>query len=259
MNLLIKVAGRTFGKQGYMGYGIAAYDRHRLLFHESHTIKEKNKNREVATCIAITKAVEWAKSQQFTDLIIASDNEALVNALKGGTQSHNSKEYQYLTDVIRKLPFKITFQWTTVKKNKMADALALKAVGTPNALIHIDGRIEYWKNQDIPMHIKGIPDTPKEIKLKIIDMNKRTNFSYKDCLGLEVKENDPFNTLKQKKLKEYICLRYGKDLAEYIEAVLETAHEGYRVSSYKWIARGLNPNAAFKRTSIEMEEFGQIK
>lgn len=256
MDVLIKVAGRTFGKKGNMGIGVVGYDRHRLLLHDSQRISDKTKNTDVATCLAVNLALNWIERKKYKKVTLAIDNYRVFNSLVGYVDRAITEYIERIKKKIKQLEIDVQYQLVTVKKNKLADALALKAIGKPVALVHGDGRIEYWKSTNIPLSVVGAPSVERNIKAKIQVLNQRKNFNYNDCASLTLEKVDQYSNFKQKKLKEIIVLRYGQEKASFIESVLETANEGYKVSSYRWIARGLNPNAAFKRASIEMEQFG---
>lgn len=263
--MLIKVSGRIFGNKGYMGYGIVVVEGHKLLWHNSALIKQKGGSEDYAVYKAVVESMSWAIEQKISSIEIAIDHpkafKTLLNLKKNNLYFSENKLIRKELNSISRLStlVDVFYKYTTIKNNKMANALALKVIGMPIAYIYEDGRIEYWQTKEISLMKRGLPDPQKTLKFILHDLNQRKNFNETDLNRLAYIKKDQYDTFGIAKLKHFILLRYGEKDSCFIEKILASAHEGYRLSAYRWIARGLNPNAAFKKAAIEMKTFGTKK
>lgn len=258
-NCTIECDGASAGNPGVMGIGVAIYSNDKLIHMFYQTCAEGTNNE--AEYLAIIQALIRFKELniQCKNILVCSDSEVVICQLNGEykvNHDHLYRLYNSVQALKKELNCKISFRWTPREENKIADALASKGAGMPQAIVR-DNEVIEWEDKRIKENIdrlEELPDLSQDVKNIINSLNNKSNKTkFKDFIKLKSGGIDKYSRLKLDTLKEYIQIRFGEYAYEWISEALEGANEDYVKNALKWTARGLKPNLALKKASVDME------
>lgn len=255
---VIHTDGACAGNPGLMGIGgIITKDGKTIQsFSEAKGLGTNNE----AEYLAVIAALEYILPLAPQSLIIISDSQLVVNQVNGiygVNYPHLAKLLSRVYQLINQLNCQVKVEWSVRDSNKEADALASKAAGMPMAPINADGKAELW-----------IPD-PDYIPLsddfeKLPPLNPECESTVKRIVGIGVKAKfgdyaavktggrDKYSRAGINDLKQYIAVRFGQDAVDWlVDAVGEETEYARKV--FRWAARGLPPDMALKKVSVDTE------
>ena len=106
---------------------------------------------------------------------------------------------------------------------------------------------ETSKLEELP---KLIEQCSREIR-KLILLGEQAKF--KDYAELKVGGIDGYSGANTGTLNLYIATRHGDNAVQWLTDVLSEAEKGYPQRALRWAARGLPPDMALKKASVDTE------
>ena len=145
------------------------------------------------------------------------------------------------------------FVWIPRDQNTDADTLASRAVGMPQAPMQ-EGHAESWcpdpAYQADPEALAALPQTGAAIARFLSLSSPR----FRDYLGLRTGGMDGYSRLRRDRLREIISLRHGPGAVAWLARALEDLEDSaYGKNALRWCARGLLPDLALKKASVDLE------
>ncbi|WP_279146672.1 MULTISPECIES: ribonuclease HI family protein [Clostridium] len=268
---IINTDGACSGNPGPMGIGGVIYDNNNVqLTTFSQNIGFGTNNE--AEYSAIIMALELIKNYTPGDILIRSDSEVVVSQLNGDysvRQDHLRRLYNKVKAKIKKLNCLVTFTWVKRSSNTAADKLASTALKIPQADVEqqVNNAEEYddvvetvpsWQadNNFIPDEslLADLPavneECGKEIN-QLIQLKDKTKF--KDYAKLKTHGIDNYSRKKTEELYKIIEVRFGPNTVQWLKNILGEEGNNYSKSILKWVARGLTPDLALKKASVDAE------
>lgn len=261
--LYIDTDGACTSNPGEMGIGAFIRSDQKIIEFITQKL-DKGSNNE-AEYWAVYYALVAAKKRAATNVTVRSDSQLIVNQLNGDYKVKSESLFK-IHDKIKRMVQdhfeKVEFVWVPREQNKFADALASHAIGMNNAIVDkINFKIEFWEADSTytpnPEDFEDLPCLNPETSFKINQLNQKDANKFKDFIELKTYGIDGYSKLKENDLLEIIEIRYGERTIEFLEKALEGTTTMYLKNVYKWIARGLNPNDAFKKVSVDIEMAGR--
>lgn len=256
--VVINTDGACAGNPGSMGIGGVIHQKYpeekTLTFSEP---AGRGSNNE-AEYLAVIKALELAIPLQPESVLVRSDSQLVIYQIAGAYRinfPHLAKLYSKVQNLVRQFPGKVEFAWVPREQNKQADALASKAAGMPQAVIKED-KIITWQGNYLPDKEKVEklppvnPDCQREIN-RLINLGERAKFQ--DFAKLKTGGLDGYSKASVGKLSEYAVARFGDESARWLKEATGNLEGEYGKSALRWVARGLPPDAALKKVSVDME------
>lgn len=252
--------GACIGNPGQMGIGCAIYNNNKLI----KTISEKagfgtNNEAEYLAMIAGLKATTEYKPKA---IFVYSDSQLVVNQVNGEwkiKKNHLEKLCEEIFEIINKnknICFEIN--WISRNYNKIADNLASSAIGH-NQGVFIDGKLVDWNEvvEITSLKERDISSLPKvnfpcEERISFANDSKEP-LRFRDFLALKTNGKDFYSFLTEEELFKIIEIRFGEETVDWIIKALENSDENFKKSAIRWIARGLYPNLALKKASVDEE------
>jgi ribonuclease HI len=209
-----------------------------------------------AEYLAVIEALKLLKDIKHEKALLMSDSQLVINQINGlyeVRKPHIHNLYAQVERLTKKLHY-INFRWIPREQNGEADALASSAASMPMAHIK-ENSIEFWKRD--PDHIPDLTDLPKTKTechkqiVKLLDLGPNARF--RDFRNLKTHGIDKYSRLKVNSLLKIIAQRYGSSTVEWLENTLGGFEDDYSRKVLKWCARGLEPDLALKKVSVEQE------
>ena len=246
--------GACAGNPGQMGIGVFLADALQNEIAKASESVGVGTNNE-AEYLAVLKAVTLASENDFPGVRIRSDSELVVKQLTGEYGINNPRLYA-LAKRIRKasqaLPEGFTIFWVPRESNKIADALASRATGMPQAPTESD-KVQWKPDPDFapdPEQLANLPTLKCDMKRFLANPNPK----FKDFLQLRSGGMDGYSRLGVDKALEIVNVRFGNKALEWIKESLEEAIDSaYGKNALRWCARGLPPDMALKKASVDLE------
>jgi len=245
--------GACIGNPGLMGIGVVFQNGGATEKSVSESCGYGTNNE--AEYLAVLRAVELAAEFQYRGVRVRTDSQLVVNQLNGEyaiNQPHLYKLAQKIKKKAQGLTEGFSILWTSRESNKEADALASKGAGTPQA----PTREEYegWSPDPefVPdsAALSKLPEGPQGIK----NLLAKNEPKFKDFLQLKVGGRDGYSNLSPDSLMEIVRTRHGDKAVEWIQKALEEAiSSSYGKNALRWCARGLSPDLALKKASVDLE------
>lgn len=254
----IHTDGAAAGNPGNIGIGvyIAQHDPEDTLCLISEAIGFGTNNE--AEYAAVVKALRIVTDFDLYPVLICSDSLLVINQILGKYKVESSnlaKHYAAVMKFLNKAEGKIVFQWVPRENNAIADALASKSVGMPQAIVR-NNKVLFWSNNekgekgDISNLPKANPECEKQINNILA---KGESAKFKDYANLKTGGCDSYSKASEGMLKSHVKSRYGAEAMEWILVSTMDAHKDYYLNSLRWCARGLTPPQALKKVSVDME------
>lgn len=165
---------------------------------------------------------------------------------------------------INRLGCQVDFEWIPRSENKFADTLASKAAGMPVARIinHYTG-LDEWKpdlyftpdEREFEKLPPLNPSCAREIE-RLLLLGDKAKFG--DYIRLKSGGMDEYSKADIEALKKYITIRHGPKAVPWIMDTLEDANPAYAANALRWAARGLPPDMALKKASMDMEMVSNV-
>lgn len=263
-NLIMYTDGACTSNPGDMGVGVYILNTDGDLMHLISKQVGLGTNNE-AEYHAIIEALKYAKEVEADEVEVRADSQIVVNQLKGSYDT-KTENLQVLNAEAKKLlesmNTNVQFNWINRAENSYADALACHAINVPNACVDIENKqITFWK-EDLSFFpeldlLETIPITKDITTNAIIEINMKNNVGFKECIKLKTAGLDNYSKLKLDELKKIVQIRFGERTIAFLEETMRNADNEYVISVYRWIARGLKPDAAFKKVSVDRELYNK--
>lgn len=257
MGLIIHTDGACSGNPGPMGIGGIIQENGLTLETFSESMGRGTNNE--AEYLAIIRALELAIKYQPESVVMKSDSQLAVYQIQGEygiNHEHLARLCGKVQKLTKQFPGSVRFVWVPRESNKVADAFASKAVGTPQAVI-INNQVIQWQpdpkfvpNNDLT---NALPEPKPACASGISKLKKMRNPKFKDFLVIKSDGLDKYSRLSVDKLTEIVGVRFGGSSVVWLEEVVGVFESDYGKKVLKWVARGLPPDLALKKVSVDME------
>ena len=259
--------GACVGNPGEMGIGGVVYYDGKIIesFSEFAGVGTNNE----AEYMAIIKGLELLEKYKPSSICVYSDSLLVVNQLTEvyetrqfrltqlrGAVNRNIKKLESSSIKNNKSEMDIYFVWVPREQNVEADALASKAVGHHQAVITDDFKIVKWEedvnfvpDEDL---LFEIPNCNPECEKRILEISQLQDLKFKDFISLK-SGNDSYSRMKEERLFRCIEIRFGKSTVQWLKDALIDLDSPYSKKVLRWVARGLNPDLALKKVSVDEE------
>lgn len=247
--------GACAGNPGPMGIGgvLRCGDETVERFSEAAGVGTNNE----AEYLAVIRLLEAATKYGAPGVVCRADSELVVRQLNGEyavRQLHLYRLYKRATRLAQSFSQDVRFVWIPREQNAEADALASKAVGMPQAASSENGGVSPWTGdpdfEPDPKALAGIPDVPQAVARFLKIASPR----FRDFLRLKTGGMDAFSRLPIERLRQIIQARHGPKAESWMMAALDGIEDSdYSKNALRWCARGLPPDLALKKASVDVE------
>lgn len=259
--LIINTDGVCCGNPGEMGIGGIIIDAElRKIIYTISRSKGIGTNNE-SEMLAIQDTLELLDNFDFNkaNILIQCSSHLTVEQLANKSCINDDKIVKLRTNIIQYSElknYKIKFSWISHEKNKMACALAAKGAKMPVAYFQ-DGIMVEWNsnlcNYISETDVEGLPDVNINTMQQIRKLNKSEKLSISNVFSLMSFGIDKYSRAKINELLNFIQIRFDDYTREYLIRTLEDLSCTYSKNVLRWVARGLNPNLAFIKATLEAE------
>jgi len=213
----------------------------------------------VAEYRAVLQALELARQLGARQLTVWTDSELVVRQLSGRYAVRNDRLREWwrqVKAVQRALADGAQVRWTPRAHNQEADALASRAVGLPQAPLTAAG-VVLWKPDPAyapaPAALARLPPAPPAVAGLL---RCRTAPRFRDFMTLRVGGMDGYSTLRREALEPLVAVRFGPTAVVWLRAALADQLDSlYGLRAWRWCARGLPPDWALKKASVDSERY----
>lgn len=256
-NWVLYTDAATIGSLGDMGIGYVFFRNGNIEKIGKKKLKTQGTNNE-AEYKAIIAALTLVKSYEPESVVVKSDSQLAINQINGvyDINTESLREFHQAAIASKnEISCECNFMWIPRDENKLADALASLAVGMPMAVINPDMTFEFWDVDDFPIqgNCENLPEINDDCRKTIETLNALEKAKFSDFTGLKTFGIDPYSKMGEGDLRICIEQRFSKDTYAWVDKVLACADNYYKLSALKWIARGLNPDLALKKVSVDKE------
>jgi ribonuclease HI len=261
-DIVINTDGACVGNPGIMGIGgiIVKHPENETI--KTFSIKMRKGTSNEAEYFAVIEALKILSKLdiKFNKVLLLSDSQNTVHHLNDIFESkvvHLSKLYKETKKIIKSIDADITIEWVSRDNNHIADALASAACGMPQALIMGD-QVFKWDMEDNftpdDEKVTSLPKLNEECKVQVDLLNSLGDKAkFRDFLPLK-SGTDKYSHYKEDKLSDCIAIRFGRSAVDFLNEVLKDAEDDYKRQALRWTARGLDPNLALKKVSVDLED-----
>lgn len=242
--------GACAGNPGPMGIGGLVRDREGGLVAMFSEAAGRGTNNE-AEYLALDRAIRLAAELGAEGVVVCSDSELVVRQLTGDYRVRNGRLHAYWSrarGAMTAFPGSVRLEWVSRVYNFDADALASRAVGMPQAPLAAEGAIPWVPRPPAETSVE-LPAVPASVTR----LMRRRSPKFRDFLSLRVGGTDTFSRLAPEDLRSVIEARHGAGAWDWLEAALMDATDRYARSACRWAARGLSPDLALKKASVDKE------
>ena len=251
--------GACSGNPGRIGIGCVIYDEKNDIVYTISKELRKGTNNE-AEYLAIINGLKAVIQFIPETVLVYSDSQLAINQINGDwmvKKFHLLILFKQVIEIVNKNKnINFCFKWTSRKFNKIADHLASSAINQSQG-VFINGEFIEWTEVADIGSIEEISKLPKvnDICLNAIKRANELNddFRFRDFISLKVGNKDEYNTFSEDELFSIIGVRFGKDVVNWLKKALKTTDKTFREDAIKWAARGLYPNLALKKASVNRE------
>ena len=251
--------GACSGNPGKIGIGCVVYDENNNVIHnisEERKIGTNNEAEYLAMIAGLKAVVEFEPKTVF----VHSDSQLIINQINGLwkiKQSHLLLLYNQVFQILnnnKNIDF--NFKWVRRQFNKVADHLASSAINQGQG-VFVDGEFIEWNEVATMGDIIEIDKLPKVKENCLINI-KKANYNdeslrFKDFINLKSGGKDEYSCLSEDELFNIISVRFGKDVVFWLKKALEFSDERFKQDVIRWTARGLYPDLALKKASVNKE------
>lgn len=252
--------GACAGNPGPMGIGGTLQDSSGTVLAQFSVAAGFGTNNE-AEYLALIQLVELAGLCGAKGLRARTDSELVAKQYSGEYSARQPRMQALLAKVRRaakSLPDGLVVEWVPRERNTVADALASRASGMPQAPLGGDAPLQ-WR-----LKAGFVPDDSLLSKLPSVDEQipefmAIANPRFADYMRLRTGGRDGYSAMKTPRLREVITIRHGADAVEWIDAALAQFEDTrYATTAMRWCARGLAPDMALKKASVDAEMAGRF-
>jgi ribonuclease HI len=260
--LIINTDGVCCGNPGEMGIGGVIIDAElsKIIYTMSRS-KGIGTNNE-SEMLAIKDTLELLENFNFhkINILVQCSSHLAVEQLANESCFSDDKILQLRTNIIQYSKLKkynIKFSWISHEKNKIACALAAKGAKMPVAYFQ-DGIMIEW-NSNLCNCIneaeveKVLPRVNINTMQQIQQLNKSERLCISNIFSLMSFGIDKYSRAKINELLNFIQIRFDDYTRDYLIRTLEELNCTYSKNVLRWVARGLNPNLAFIKATLEAE------
>lgn len=258
---IVKTDGACAGNPGTMGIGGVIYKEDNFKESFSETLSKGSNNE--AEYSAVINGLELIKKYNPSSVLFCADSQLVMYQILGYYSVNDgriSKLYSKVQKLVRELNKnckKVDFLWIRRTQNEEADALASKAADMAQAVVNSDGKVEFWTKDEIYIpnldEINDLPQPHESCGLVIELLNSKEDTKFKDFISLKTHGIDKYSRMKIERMLEIIALRFGPATVEWLKKTIGEEETDYNKQVLKWVARGLNPDKALKKVSVDKE------
>lgn len=260
-DLIINTDGVCCGNPGEMGIGGVIIDaRSKKILQIISRYKGIGTNNK-SELLAIKDTLEMLENFNFpikNIVVQCSSHLALVQLIKESCLDDEKivelrseiMEYSSLNN------YNIEFSWIPNERNKMACALAAKGARMPIAYFENEIMVEWncsVSNSVSKESFEKLPEVNTNTRNQIQILNNSKKPSISNVFSLMSFGIDKYSRAKINELLNYIQIRFDDYTKEYLIRTLEDINCTYSKNVLRWVARGLNPNLAFIKATLEFE------
>lgn len=256
---IIECDGAAVGNPGVIGIGGVIYKDEKIekMFSIKGAVATNNEAEYLAVIQALSTVSELNIENQ--NILISSDSEVVISQINGEHNIHK-EHLKRLYDAVISLKNNsnntIHFKWIPRHLNKIADALASNGAGMPQAVVR-DNEVILWDDSFIDADKEKehlLPEENIALSKYIAALNtKAEKVNFRDFIGLKTGGCDNYSRLKEENLMEFIIIRYGEGTYNWLAEALTNTPLDYKKNVLRWAARGLNPDLALKKASVDEE------
>lgn len=252
--------GACAGNPGIMGIGGRIIDNHSKVTLETFSITKGEGTNSFAEYMAIIEALKLVERLKgdFNTILLKSNSHLTISQLNGKCRIEEEvvEFHKKVFDIISSVKCNVDFMWIPYKKNIAACSLAYKAANMPITLIEGDNVIEWEEDKTFIQclsEINSLPEVNKITKEQIEYINKTKGSNYSSFISLLTYGQDKYSRAKSDDLLRYIAIRFGNTAKNYLISTLEDLSNQYSKNVLRWVARGLRPDLATIKASIDIE------
>jgi len=259
---LVYTDGACAGNPGKMGIGYVIYQNPGQKLTATCTYSPGVGTNNQAEYLAVINALDYLTAFNPQSILVMSDSQLVVYQLTGvyAIKSFVMAELaDRVFELIKRLGCQVDFKWIPRSENKFADALASKAAGMSVARIanHYT-ELDEWKpdlyftaNQRKLEKLAPLnPSCAREIE-RLLFLGDQAKFG--DYARLKSGGMDGYSKADIEMLKNCIAIRHGPNAVPWMTDTLEDADPVYAINALRWAARGLPPDMALKKASVDAE------
>ena len=257
-NWVIYTDAATVGNFGKMGLGCVLFRNGNIESLGAGSPPSPGTN-NMAEYLAILASLREVAQHEPESVVIKSDSQLAVNQINGEYEVKDERLQALHREVVAKakaLPCPCTFLWIPREENKLADAIASLCVQMPMAVVDTKAKtFQFWDLEDFPANgdITNLPAVHPECEKAIHQLNSGEKVKFGDFVALKTYGIDDYSRMDKEKLFSCIKDRFSEDTLTWLQLVLSSADSTYEASTLKWTARGLHPDLALKKASVDME------
>jgi len=252
--------GACAGNPGFMGIGgVLKTDADDTIASFSDAAGYGTNNE--AEYLALIRVLELAAAKNAPGILCQSDSELIINQVNGEYEVRHPRMfrlYQRVRHLCSHFPDGARFVWIPRESNASADALASRAVGMPQAPLTATGNAEPWGTdpgyEPDPAELVTLPAVPAVVSALLAKTPPR----FRDFMQLRTGGASSYSRMKLERLQEAIRVRHGaRAVAWLLDALDGDTQSAYAKSALRWCARGLPPDYALKKASVDLEMAGR--
>lgn len=257
-NWVIYTDAATVGNYGDMGLGCVLFRNGNIEALGAGSPPTPGTN-NVAEYLAILAALREVKQHEPETVVIKSDSQLAINQISGTYEVKDERLQALHKEVIEKakgLSCPCAFLWIPRDENKLADAIASLCVKMPMAVIDTKEKtFQFWDKDDFPANgdITDLPPVHPECEKSILQFNSAEKVKFGDFVALKSFGIDDYSKMDKENLFSCIRDRFSEETLAWLQQVLSSADNTYEMTTLKWTARGLYPDLALKKASVDME------
>lgn len=259
MHYIIHTDGACAGNPGPMGIGGIIETTEKETMHTFSESVGHGTNNE-AEYMAVIAALGYVIALNPESVLLMSDSQLVVNQVNGVyaiNHAHLARLCSKVRQLSQALGCKVKFSWVPREKNGKADAFASKAIGMPQAVIR-NNEVVFWTpdsdyKPDTDL-LGALPFMNPKCKQQIdLIVNLSDKARFKDYAALRTEGKDGYSKSKAEDLIGYVSIRHGSSAAKWLLDVIGGPETDYGRSALRWSARGLPPDMALKKVSVDAE------
>jgi ribonuclease HI len=257
----LKTDGACHGNPGPMGIGGILQDQ------SGQTIEMFSENlgygtNNEAEYGAVLRGIQMAQPYHPQSLLVCADSQLVIYQLIGVYAIRESRLRSLAQQVQRQiatLQCPVEFLWIRREQNSEADALASQAVGMPMAKIDAQQHtVQVW--QPDPRFVADneaidiLPKLHAPCERTIRHLNAHPHGAkFRDFVALKTHGIDAYSRATHDELSHAIRIRFGETAWIYLQDALDGLSSEYAFKVFRWVARGLMPDLALKKVSVDAE------
>lgn len=256
--VFVNTDGACAGNPGQMGIGVHITDAATGEEIDSHSSSVGYGTNNVAEYMAVIVGLEMLTViPNIKIATIRADSQLVIRQLQGkyAVKTENlMKLHKQAMNVLECISFPVMFEWVPRAQNPIADALASKAVKMPQTDFR-NGKVILWDTVRMMPFVEKLAELPiPKCEADVLRLNSNPDEAkFAELMRLKPGGTDSYSKFTAENLVEAILIRFGKDATDWITSALTDSSEEYRLNALRWAARGLRPDFALKKASVDVE------